>query len=286
MINGKQLLDASVFPSKLLTSAPSLSFQPGGTAKSGQFIDWDALYEAFLLTEGLALIGVDATFAAASTHVETYDFQNRAILLSTGNNPSPAFGSQLTIPDGAQVQNLLGLTQNLQLNTQGSAKPSLVWTISDANFLVSGASAFLHSGALGAMHVSAGQSLFVTCINRTNLNNHGAVGALFSVDAGGTLAFSSFAFTNFFTDNFLSGPAGATAFFLVDSSWPAGLGSPPRNPTNPGYAGALTYILTDQAQSVSYVATAANWVAPPPTETQQAIDRMSALLFSKYGPIP
>ena len=41
------------------------------------------------------------------------------------------------------------------------------------------------------------------------------------------------------------------------------------------------------ATSVSYTpAVPSNWVNPPPTTVQQALDRMAAVLFTHFGAIP
>src|SRR5271169_2366727 len=102
----------------------TLTFQPGGTAGPGQFTTFAPLYDAFHETTGLVFLGIDASFAPASSDVLTYDWQNRVIVVAVGDNFSDVFGSQITIPDGAQFRNLIGLQQNLQINTMGSSLPS------------------------------------------------------------------------------------------------------------------------------------------------------------------
>jgi len=255
-----------------------LTFQPGGVRGSGQYTTFAELHAAFLLTKGLVFIGIDASVAAASSDVLVYDWQNRVMFGSIGDNFSDVFGSQLTIPNGAQFRNVLRLTQNLQFNTQGSILPSLAWDGPDANFVADGESAFFHTGTLPAMEVGVGQSLFASALGNVNLNNFsGGAGAMFGfADNTGTLLFRSFLETSFFTQNLVSGPAGAQLFYLTDASWPG-------NPTNPGFAGSTTSFIADNAAQVEYTpAVPGNW-NPVPKFTAPALDQLAA---KPSGPSP
>jgi hypothetical protein len=70
----------------------SLVWQPEGTDAPGVYTDFNALYDAFLLTKGLQTISIDAQYTAdaftvtmpARTGGGAYDFQNRAMFAPIG----------------------------------------------------------------------------------------------------------------------------------------------------------------------------------------------------------
>jgi hypothetical protein len=268
-----------------------LTLQPGGSAAPpNQFIDWNSLYTEFLKTKGPVRISFDSTFVPSgkvTLPLATYDMQGRALWSTSGLNPNG--GTEVEIPDGGIIKNLLGLNGDygaLQLDTaSASIEPLQFDGVPFASFIVTGGCSFFQQGAAAVMRVASGQSLFITFNGEINLNSFNSFGELAHLSAAtSVLSFSVFNGFNFFnaSGKLFSGVVGSVLAYLYDASW---IG----NPANPNFLGTTNApIAIDKAAFEVYSAlTPANWAGLPPINVNSAIDRLAAVVaVLNGGPIP
>ena len=270
-----------------IPSPSVLTLKPRGVASPpNQFTDWDSLYAQFLKTKGPVLIAFDSTLIPLGTidlPVATYDMQGRGLWVASGLN-----SVEVAIPDGGVIRNLIGLNGDygaFQLNTSStSIEPLQFDNIPFASFDVTNGCSFLQTGSVAVMRVAAQQALFITLNGEINLNSFPGFAELVHLsDPTSVLALSVFSGFNFFNSlgRLISGVAGSVLGYLYDSSWPG-------NPANPNFAGTTNPpVAISRALFEVYSATApANWVAPPPKDTNTAIDRLAAAFNSHFGPVP
>jgi len=265
--------------SDVVKGLSTLVYQQGGTAaEPNQFTDWNALYAAFLQTHGPVQIAIDVTFAPlmiAHVSLGTYDMQGRATLTTSGLNTGG--GGELAIPDGGVLKNLVGIGENLQLDTSSTLVSPLQWDGLPLTSFMATKAAFLNTGPASVMRVKAGQTLYLSLLQFVEVNNFPANGPLVNLeDPTSTLALTVFDGVFFVTGNIISGVAGSKVSYLYDATWPG-------NPANPSFAGVYNPpLVVDIAASMAYTpAKLVDWSGVAPKSVADALDRIAKTV----GPI-
>lgn len=287
--DGTPLTTSPVDLSSVGGVAPSLVWQPGGTAGGNVFTTWATLYEAIQsLLPAFYTVGIDTTFAAAqvpSAPVGGWILGGASKW--QGIRSSTEFLPFVTFLSGATIANS---TQFLQLDyaefLSSSPAGSPVWdfNLTQTGLLVLGESAGISctAGAGPFLRVQQTAPLFTVCalrFGRIGVLGVGAAGVIQPTVGGRNLIVETDQQTNVAVGSFVA-VAGADA----ENIYFAGTGNNPI-PMPAGW----TLTLGSRAQVVSYApATPGNWAGTAPTQVSNAIDRLAALAVTLNGgtPIP
>ncbi len=254
----------------LLAKSQSVIFQPGGVNGGLVVTTWAQVQEFIAFREGTVTVLVDDSLAPALVPAAS------AITECEGRvemRAATGLSATLTIQDGATLANLGKVTNSLALKCQAQATPSLSFTQAGTQSfeIDSNASVVVDPIATTApIMVQAAKQLVVHV-------DHGAAKslpgvALASVAATGIL--SVFLYNgSTLTDNYVSGPATATANLLYDATSASNFPSTGIPPVNGSFAGTYTTVNQDT--------TGSNIALPVPTSPGLHIDVFAA--FAKLG---
>lgn len=241
-------------------------FRPGGVATGNIFTTWASLYNILKNAAGPKQLQVDSSLAPALVDVGTFDLADTTII---GASQNLVVTSQLTLPDGAILQDPAGISDQLILETQGTTTPSLLFT-SGGTFGIENGSRINNTGTQPCTRLSAAnQFVDFAFLYGGSFNSTGAALIDMPVAPAQTILVGLAAGNFGGLDNVVTGVVGTTLNIVFD----AGIG---HLPTNPGFAGSSGPSAVDQSQFVQYgPAVPADW-ATPPTEVAQALDELAA----------
>jgi len=290
-------------------------WRPGGTPGGNVFTTWATVYAAIAAVQGEATLYIDSSIAPAIVPAGTWDGFGCAKIACYSQEASTD-GYIFTIADGATLHNWWGLDGAVAV-CQCQTAPSFSFDLYGA-FTLKGLSSIVLDGSatVPAIQVppGGGPGEFAIVSNLGGLDNSAApsvpvVGV--AVDGYANFYLSGFSFQHFpflQTGNEIGGPVGSNVFYQHDNTEPpltstlflgtleddrtsqvqwGGSGTP-----TPATAGQIP--IADGAGGTSwgdapYTATVpGNWAGAAPTRTQDALDRMAALLQTLNGgaPIP
>jgi hypothetical protein len=270
-------------------------FQPGGTQSGNVYVTWAAAYAALIAIQGFRILEIDASFngGIATVPPGTYTFgPSTRIIGPPGLQPDQ---TQLQFSEGSIVDMICDV-QDLDIEALNIATPIVTLSESiqihaenvgwSANYiffsmntgssinLIAKDSGFSGSGGSGVVFsINSGAALNASLDNSNFINNCGP--AL-------TATSPTISFTLFNNSQVESGSiigAGSTISVSADDSSAIG--------TQAGYSGSINTTLLSQATQVNYsAATPLNWSGSPPTNDNNAIDRLAAAFNAQFGPVP
>ena len=251
----------------------SFVYQPGGTAVPGVVTSWATAKAIIESQNGKGFIIVDDSIVSPAPIDASTDM--RDVVLGARLQGTPTFAE---VTEGVVLSNLTHM-RALTLNNASSA-PAIILDSGDVLLLEFGAG--LSSSAAPCVSVIGTVPPLPTI---RLFEGGGFIGPTPAVDAvAGALLLVQFGAGSSNAIDSISGAAGASGFAVIlDSS------SAFRDPSGDAVwlGGAWTVVLLPKASLESYTpAVAAQWVAPPPGNQQDALDRMAALLFANFGAIP
>lgn len=240
------------------------------------YTTWDSAHDALASETGLRFLEIDNSLIApapATITPGTWDMRGIRMLGSFADLNQVALLQAL---DGAHLRNFSHVTDLLQVFSSGNTSPVVESEPGGEILLVEEGSRIFSTGGVPFFHISAGQ--FIGCVADKGGIYGDGVNPAFAVDAGGVLLAILIDQGETATGS-VSGPAGAILQYNILST------SALLNLPQP--IGLTSVTLATFAELLGYTpAVPAEWVAPPPDNAKSAIDRVAALLFANFGPIP
>lgn len=251
-------------------------YRPGGVPSATVYPVWSDLYAALLAFDGPRVVQIDDSIVSpAVVPAGVYDLANTTLQGVFGNVPTQCF-----LLDGVQFPHLSQVTGNLTMTSLSTTLPVL--TLGNNDILVLELGAVLQSdpaSTVPAIAVVPGTSpIIVQTLGGTlgSTGNH-----VLSIGLGAAVILAEDTLASLPTD-VITGPGTALVVVLSSSMF---LNTP--NPITQPAVGTLVVVFAIFAFAESITVNPADWVAPPPTDVQTAINRQAALLVVlNGGPIP
>lgn len=257
-------------------------FRPGdpGTLAPNVFTDWNVLMARVATVQGPKIIQIQNTFVAVPViPAGIYDL---ADCILEGTYRTAGFNIQCDLADGVQFLNFCQLRDGLVLNSLSTTVP--VMTQGASPFILSIAAGIQNdpTSTVPFLHIDAGSTQPVVLMTGGTIGRAGNPASV-SVDLGAQFTCVLDIFAGLTTNTVV----GLGAAFVFVSSQAAFINT--AFPITQAGIGTLVVLLFFFAQFTQYSPAApADWVAPPPTDVQQALDRLAAqvVVLSGGAPIP
>jgi hypothetical protein len=260
------------------TGTRNFVFRPGETKPAGNvFNNFHLLYPYLLEAQGPKLLQIDDSIVSpAVIPAGTYDLDNVALM----GNLEKVNGTQLQLANGVVFTNFGEIRDTLFI-TSVSTAPVHIMTNNDLLIAWRGATISSAPGAAPLFKVPAGVSTTVVGLQGgvfgATPGNH-----LFDIDAGAAVTMI-LDFAAGLSNDVLSG-AGVASVVVTSQSAFINTPFPILQPALP----ALVALVFSFAEFTFFQGlNPAHWVAPPPSNVSEAINRIAALLdVLNAGPIP
>lgn len=272
---------------RLIRSAANLAasfqttfvFRPGDPNPTGNvYADWNALMARVAVIEGPKAIEFQNDFATPLVPAGTYDLEDVTLqgdFTNLGGGPI-----LVNLASGVVFQNLHHLRWNVLLNSLSTTVPVIT---TDNNAIVIEYGAGIQNDAAStvpAIFVPVGANGPIILTLGGTIGQFGGA-ATVTVDAGATVFIGLGSFAGLANDVIVG--AGSAQVVVFEQ---AAFVNTPANITQAG-VGTLVVLIFDFANFVGFTGlVAGNWVAPPPTNVEDAINRIAAVLNANFGPIP
>lgn len=259
------------------TIGPTVVLRPGDPNPAvNVYTTWEEAYGATSPMVGSRILQIDTQFIdplPATIPAGTYDL---ADIYLTGNLRSVSSKILLQALDGVKILNLTNLTENIRLFTDGNTSSVIDVPAGGpiaALLLQKGAELSTISGV--PMILIAPGASFAVAGDFGGIVGDG-ITPVVEVGAGGAFLFIAFDQASV-ADNAITG----AGIFQADIASSSGAAS------NVQSVATTIIQLSAVANQTGYTPlNPADWAGTPPDDAAEAMDRMAAVLFANFGPIP
>jgi len=268
-----------------MNSKSIITWAPGTTGTVAPvYSDWNDIESVVNALQGNAKLCIDMTGLPGFAQVPataSLDGKGRLEIVGVGPNGE----AELQIADGGQIKNVQ-TWRTIVVRAAPSAKPPVKYDI-DGMVIDMFDATFIYSAVAAAALISVETPSYIAMfmVESALHNNHNpgkpVINLVGNVVALVSITSNSFQQSPTQFDGTIGGGTGSSLNLQLDGSLPSSI-------SLPGFAGAVTQTQIESAQGIAFTANAADWISPPPSNVQTAMQRMVNLLKSLNGgnPIP
>jgi hypothetical protein len=265
-----------------------ITWQPGAVSPVAPvYSDWNDIQTVVAALQGNAILIVDDTGTPGFMHIpSTANLDGFGRLEIVGGGPNGE--AEIVIDDGGQIKNVRSW-RTIAVRAEPTIRSPILYTMDGLIVETLDATFLFDNGGGGTLPIIDCQVpsymgfFFIASSELRNSHNPGM--PVLNIGPNALLFFTINAldFSSSF-DTTISGPVTSSLQLQIDASVPPVIALP-------AFLGTLNPLFPpqiDAAPGVTYTpAVPGNWAAPPPTNVQQALDRIAAALFILIpGPIP